>query len=81
MGRGAGAVTIALPRFTRNSGRAAVQIFATNDRINQVLIKHLDLPSSRTLLPRTPEDVVCPYSLTIEKITMGMSARNSHADA
>jgi uncharacterized damage-inducible protein DinB len=30
------------PKFHTQLGRAAVQIFATNDRMNQILIEHLD---------------------------------------
>jgi uncharacterized damage-inducible protein DinB len=36
------AVTTRLPKVHTQLGRAAVQIFAANDRINQILIEHLD---------------------------------------
>jgi uncharacterized damage-inducible protein DinB len=43
-------VTIRQPKVHTQLGRAAVQIFAANDRINQVLIEHLD-PAAWTAKP------------------------------
>jgi uncharacterized damage-inducible protein DinB len=42
LGQGAGAVTMRRHQVQTQIGRAAVQIFAVNDRINQMLIEHLD---------------------------------------
>ena len=49
----------------------------------------LKLSQRLAVLPRLVPDSFCqeytatwlPYSLTIEKVTVGMSARNSHAEA
>jgi uncharacterized damage-inducible protein DinB len=43
-------VTTRQPKVHTQLGRAAVQIFAANDRINQVLIEHLD-PAAWTAKP------------------------------
>jgi uncharacterized damage-inducible protein DinB len=42
IGKGAGAVTTRQPKVHTQLGRPAVQTFAANDRINQVLIENLD---------------------------------------
>ncbi|HXM19669.1 MAG TPA: hypothetical protein VN948_00095 [Terriglobales bacterium] len=40
------------PKVHTQLGRAAVQIFAANDRMNQILIEHLD-PAAWTAKPPT----------------------------
>jgi uncharacterized damage-inducible protein DinB len=47
-------VTTRQPRVQAQLGRAAVQIFAANDRMNQVLIEHLDPAAWRAKPPATP---------------------------
>ena len=42
IGKGAGAVTTRQPKVHTQLGRPAVQTFAANDRINQILIENLD---------------------------------------
>ncbi|MDT7814737.1 MAG: hypothetical protein QOJ42_4653, partial [Acidobacteriaceae bacterium] len=42
IGKGAGAVTTRQPKVHTQLGGPAVQTFAANDRINQVLIENLD---------------------------------------
>ena len=42
------------PKVHTQLGRAAVQIFAANDRMNQILIEHLD-PAAWTAKPPTPK--------------------------
>jgi len=39
------------PKVHPQLDRAAVRIFAANDRINQVLIEHLDLPPGESNRP------------------------------
>src|ERR1700735_2657631 len=41
MGRGVGAVATRPPKVHTQFGRAAVQIFAVNDRMNQILVERL----------------------------------------
>src|SRR6266852_2109269 len=48
-----GAVTTRQPKVHTQLGRAAVQIFAANDRMNQMLIEHLDPAGWRAKLPGT----------------------------
>jgi uncharacterized damage-inducible protein DinB len=50
IGKGAGAVTTRQPKVHPQLGRPAVQTFAANDRINQVLIENLD-PAAWTAKP------------------------------
>jgi len=47
-------VTTRQPRVHTQLGRAAVQIFAANDRMNQLLIEHLDPAAWRANLPAKP---------------------------
>ncbi len=42
-------MTTRQPKVHTQLGRVAVQIFAANDRMNQILIEHLD-PRAQTLL-------------------------------
>jgi hypothetical protein len=44
-------VTTRQPKVHTQLGRAAVQIFAANDRMNQILIEHLDPASGRAKPP------------------------------
>src|SRR5438445_13888168 len=50
MGQGVGAVITRQHEVPTQFGRAAVQIFAANDRMNQILIEHLD-PAAWTAKP------------------------------
>jgi hypothetical protein len=43
-------VTTRQPKVHTQLGRAAVQMFAANDRMNQILIEHLDPPAWRAKL-------------------------------
>jgi uncharacterized damage-inducible protein DinB len=55
MGRqGAGAVATRQPKVHTKLGRAAVRIFAANDRMNQLLIEHLDPAAWRASPPAKP---------------------------
>jgi uncharacterized damage-inducible protein DinB len=47
-------VTTRQPKVHTQPGRAAVQIFAANDRMNQALIEHLDPAAWRAKPPATP---------------------------
>jgi uncharacterized damage-inducible protein DinB len=47
-------VTTRQPKVHTQPGRAAVQIFAANDRMNQILIEHLDPAAWRAKPPVTP---------------------------
>jgi uncharacterized damage-inducible protein DinB len=47
-------VTTRQPKVHTQLGRAAVQIFAANDRMNQILIEHLDPAAWRAKLPAKP---------------------------
>jgi uncharacterized damage-inducible protein DinB len=47
-------VTTRQPKVHTQLGRAAVQIFAANDRMNQLLIEHLDPAAWRAKLPAKP---------------------------
>jgi uncharacterized damage-inducible protein DinB len=51
IGKGAGAVTTRQPKVHTPLGRPAVQTFAANDRINQVLIENLDPAAWRAKPP------------------------------
>jgi uncharacterized damage-inducible protein DinB len=51
IGKGAGAVTTPRPKRHTQLGRPAVQTFAANDRINQVLIANLDPAAWRAKPP------------------------------
>jgi uncharacterized damage-inducible protein DinB len=51
IGKGAGAVTTRQPKVHTQLGRPAVQTFAANDRINQVLIENLDPAAWRAKPP------------------------------
>jgi uncharacterized damage-inducible protein DinB len=51
IGKGAGAVTTRQPQVHSQLGRPAVQTFAANDRINQVLIENLDPAAWRAKPP------------------------------
>ena len=51
-------MTARQPKVHTQLGRVAVQIFAANDRMNQILIEHLD-PRAQTLLC----DGVAPHPL------------------
>ena len=44
-------MTTRLPKVHTQLGRAAVQIFAANERINQILIEHLDPAAWRAKPP------------------------------
>jgi hypothetical protein len=46
-------VTTSQPKVHTQLGRAAVQIFAANDRMNQILIEHLD-PAAWRAKPWNP---------------------------
>src|ERR1700747_3528390 len=51
IGKGAGAVTTRQPKVQTQLGRPAVQTFAANDRINQILIENLDPAAWRAKPP------------------------------
>jgi uncharacterized damage-inducible protein DinB len=51
IGKGVGAVTTRQPKVHTQPGRPAVQTFAANDRINQVLIENLDPAAWRAKPP------------------------------
>jgi uncharacterized damage-inducible protein DinB len=51
IGKGAGAVTTPRPKVRTQLGRPAVQTFAANDRINQILIENLDPAAWRAKPP------------------------------
>src|SRR6202051_1728585 len=51
IGKGAGAVTTRQHKVHTQLGQAAVQIFAANDRMNQILIEHLDPAAWRAKPP------------------------------
>jgi hypothetical protein len=49
-------VTTRQPKVHTQLGRAAVQIFAANERMNQMLIEHLDPAAWRATPPRKIRD-------------------------
>ena len=51
IGKGVGAVTTPRPKVHTQLGRSAVQTFAANDRINQLLIENLDPAAWRAKPP------------------------------
>jgi uncharacterized damage-inducible protein DinB len=51
IGKGVGAVTTPQPKVHTQLGRSAVQTFAANDRINQLLIENLDPAAWRAKPP------------------------------
>src|ERR1700683_808521 len=53
IGGGVRAVTTRQPKVHTQLGRASVQIFAANDRMNQILIEHLDPAAWRAKPPST----------------------------
>jgi len=50
------------PKVHTQLGRAAVQIFAANDRMNQILIEHLDPAAWRAKPPTTPRTIAAIFT-------------------
>jgi uncharacterized damage-inducible protein DinB len=62
IGKGAGAVTTRQPKVHTQLGQPAVQTFAANDRINQVLIENLDPAAWRAKLPGEPRTIAAIFT-------------------
>jgi uncharacterized damage-inducible protein DinB len=61
-------VTTPKPKVHTQLGRAAVQIFAANERMNQILIEHLD-PAAWTAKPPTAKPPGTTRNITTRNIT------------
>jgi uncharacterized damage-inducible protein DinB len=62
IGKGAGAVTTPRPKLDSQLGRPAVQTFAANDRINQVLIENLDPAAWRAKPPGNARQIAAIFT-------------------
>jgi uncharacterized damage-inducible protein DinB len=60
--KGAGTVTTRQPKVHTQPGRPAVQIFAANDRINQVIIENLDPAAWRAKPPGNARTIAAIFT-------------------